>query len=209
MSLLVEVDGRTLRLDEKRTYLVGRAIEADVVLTAGSVSRQHAEIRPDGDGWVLVDRGSQFGTFVGGNRLSEIRIDRRVVVRCGPEAPGAELVLTPTELAGDPPTPAFAPAAPPAPFSPPAAPATPPPSATPAPASAPTAGPSAAPAGAPTPFAPPAAGGDRPAPAPGPPHRAGPERWTRPRCWHHAPGCRPEDRSARPRPPRARGRTCC
>ncbi|TYL45163.1 FHA domain-containing protein, partial [Nocardioides sp. BGMRC 2183] len=119
MSLLVEVDGRTLRLDERRTYLVGRAIEADVVLTAGSVSRQHAEIRPDGDGWVLVDRGSQFGTFVDGRRLSEIRIDRRVVVRCGPDAPGAELVLMPAELAGDTPTPAFAPAAPPAPTPPP------------------------------------------------------------------------------------------
>ena len=44
--LIVEVDGRTLRLEEMRTYRIGRAIEADVVLAAGSVSRQHAELRP-------------------------------------------------------------------------------------------------------------------------------------------------------------------
>nr|WP_278259792.1 FHA domain-containing protein [Nocardioides convexus] len=90
MSLVVEVDGRVLRLDGKSSYRIGRAIEADVVLTAGSVSRQHAEIRRSGDGWVLVDAGSQFGTFADGQQISEQPITRRTAVRCGPPAPGAE-----------------------------------------------------------------------------------------------------------------------
>ncbi|MEQ6903816.1 FHA domain-containing protein, partial [Nocardioides sp. YIM 152588] len=93
--LVVEVDGRVLRLDGKESFLIGRAIEADVVLTAGSVSRRHAELRADGDAWLLVDAGSQFGTFVDGRRITEQRIEGRAVVRCGPPAAGAELTITP------------------------------------------------------------------------------------------------------------------
>ncbi len=97
MSLVVEVDGRVLRLDGKSSYRIGRAIEADVVLTAGSVSRQHAEIRRSGTGWVLVDAGSQFGTFVDGQPVTERPIEGRLAVRCGPPAAGAELVIVPAE----------------------------------------------------------------------------------------------------------------
>ncbi|HWJ07772.1 MAG TPA: FHA domain-containing protein [Nocardioides sp.] len=99
--LVVEVDGRVLRLDGKSSYRIGRAIEADVVLTAGSVSRQHAEIRMVDGGWVLVDAGSQFGTFVDGDRISEHGIERRIAVRCGPPAPGSELVVVPAEQYDD------------------------------------------------------------------------------------------------------------
>lgn len=100
--LVIEVDGRVLRLESDSVIRIGRAIEADVVLTAGSVSRQHAELRPVHGTWVLVDRGSQFGTFVDdGRRVTEQPIDRRVVVRCGPEAPGSVFVVTPADLASE------------------------------------------------------------------------------------------------------------
>ncbi|TIC87332.1 FHA domain-containing protein [Nocardioides sp. GY 10113] len=95
--LVVEVDGRVLRLDGKSRFLIGRAIEADVLLTATSVSRRHAELRADERGWLLVDAGSQFGTFVDGRRIGELRIEGRVVVRCGPPASGVELVITPAD----------------------------------------------------------------------------------------------------------------
>ena len=68
-TLLIEVEGRALRFDSARLIRIGRSIEADIVLTAGSVSRQHAELRPVDDGWVLVDSGSQYGTFVSGHRV--------------------------------------------------------------------------------------------------------------------------------------------
>ncbi|KAA1418696.1 FHA domain-containing protein [Nocardioides humilatus] len=117
--LVVEVDGRVLRLEGKSVVRIGRAIDAEVVLTAGSVSRQHAELRPVDGRWVLVDTGSQFGTYVDGRRVSEYPITGRTHVRCGPAAPGAEFVITPADAvveavveAGD--------GAPPAPLPPPA-----------------------------------------------------------------------------------------
>jgi len=94
-SLLIEVDGRALRFDAPRVLRIGRSIEADVVLASGSVSRQHAELRPVDDGWVLVDAGSQYGTYVEGHRVSEHRVTGPVVVQCGPPAPGSSLKITP------------------------------------------------------------------------------------------------------------------
>lgn len=91
--LLIEVEGRTLRFDGSRPIRVGRSIEADVVLTAGSVSRHHAELRPVGDGWVLVDAGSQYGMFVDGVRVGEHRLTGRVTVQCGPESLGSSFTV--------------------------------------------------------------------------------------------------------------------
>lgn len=96
-ALVVEVDGRVLRLEGKSVYRIGRAIEADVVLTAGSVSRQHAEVQLREGAWVLVDAGSQFGTFAEGDRITERSIEGRLAVRCGPQAPGADLTIVPAE----------------------------------------------------------------------------------------------------------------
>lgn len=96
-ALVVEVDGRVLRLDGKSVYRIGRAIEADVVLTAGSVSRQHAELQSSEFGWVLVDADSQFGTYVDDERVTDYPIERRIAVRCGPPAEGASLVIVPAE----------------------------------------------------------------------------------------------------------------
>ena len=52
-------------------------------------SSQHAELRIDGDGAVLVDIGSSNGTFVGGEKIVERRIDlhQRAVVEFGPGGP--------------------------------------------------------------------------------------------------------------------------
>ncbi|MFB9768059.1 FHA domain-containing protein, partial [Nocardioides kongjuensis] len=121
-ALVVEVDGRVLRLEGKQVYRIGRAIEADVVLTAGSVSRQHAELQASDYGWVLVDNGSQFGTYVDDERVTEYPIERRVTVRCGPPAPGATLAIIPAEEYDVAAATPVAPAAPPATASSPAAP---------------------------------------------------------------------------------------
>ncbi|GAA3539789.1 hypothetical protein GCM10022263_29080 [Nocardioides daeguensis] len=174
-ALVVEVEGRVLRLEGKQVYRIGRAIEADVVLTAGSVSRQHAELQVTDYGWVLVDHGSQFGTYVDDERITEYPIERRIDVRCGPPAPGATLVIVPAEeydvVAATP----LAPVLPPPPSAPSSAPPSTPPSAPPStpPVGTPAGTPSvwAPPSGAPEPSlsAPPAVPvpGARPAAAPG------------------------------------------
>lgn len=69
---------------------IGRAPDADVVLADREVSRQHAQIRHEGDRYLLVDLGSKNGTFLNGVRISgalrladgdEIRIAPRFRLR--------------------------------------------------------------------------------------------------------------------------------
>jgi hypothetical protein len=53
---------------------VGRRPESNIVLADPNVSRNHAEIRPSGEGFVLVDLGSTNGSKVNG-----VRVDQRVL----------------------------------------------------------------------------------------------------------------------------------
>lgn len=53
-----------------RTVTFGRRPESTVQLADPNVSRNHAEIRPHGNGWLLVDLGSTNGTRVNGARVS-------------------------------------------------------------------------------------------------------------------------------------------
>jgi hypothetical protein len=50
---------------------VGRLPESTIVLADPNVSRNHAEIRPRGTGFVVVDLGSTNGTRVNGVRITE------------------------------------------------------------------------------------------------------------------------------------------
>ena len=50
---------------------IGRMPECDINLADPNVSRRHAEIRPAGTGFVVVDLGSTNGTRVNGAPVSE------------------------------------------------------------------------------------------------------------------------------------------
>ncbi len=65
-SLLV--DGRRLPLPAAGG-VIGRSRDCDIVLADSGVSRRHAEIRPEGEGWVLRDLGSTNGVRVGSRRV--------------------------------------------------------------------------------------------------------------------------------------------
>ena len=67
-SLLLPTGDR-LPLGEQ-TVTFGRKPESTVQLADPNVSRNHAEIRPQGNGWVLIDLGSTNGTRVNGVRVS-------------------------------------------------------------------------------------------------------------------------------------------
>jgi Protein of unknown function (DUF3662)/FHA domain len=56
------------------TTTIGRSAETQVRLTDTSVSRRHAEVRPTGDGWTVVDLGSTNGTKVNGVVVTEQRL---------------------------------------------------------------------------------------------------------------------------------------
>jgi hypothetical protein len=70
---LVFQSGERVALGERR-IVVGRLPECDVTLTDANVSRTHAEVRPSGDGWIVVDLGSTNGTRVNGVRVTEQRL---------------------------------------------------------------------------------------------------------------------------------------
>jgi hypothetical protein len=53
---------------------VGRADDNDLVLADPEVSRHHARLEPDGQGWRMIDLGSTNGTWVNGVRLNAATI---------------------------------------------------------------------------------------------------------------------------------------
>lgn len=62
--------GLTLPQLGPQALRIGRAPGCDLRLTDGSVSRSHAELRREADGWILYDLGSTNGTHVNGRRVT-------------------------------------------------------------------------------------------------------------------------------------------
>ncbi len=53
-----------------RSVILGRDPGNEVYINDGRASRHHAELRPDGGGWVLTDCGSRNGTWHNGERIA-------------------------------------------------------------------------------------------------------------------------------------------
>ncbi len=68
-SLVLPTDDRIALGDH--TVTIGRKPESTIVLADPNVSRNHAEVRPHGAGWVLVDLGSTNGSRVNGQKVAE------------------------------------------------------------------------------------------------------------------------------------------
>ena len=62
---------------------IGRAAENTIHLMEEAVSRQHAEVVPGPDGYLLRDRGSENGTFVNGKRKMEHMLQEGDVIQIG------------------------------------------------------------------------------------------------------------------------------
>ena len=75
-------NGQQVVLGEYRLTL-GRLPECTITFDDTNVSREHAEIRPDGDGFVIADLGSTNGTTVNGVAVSQRRLDDGDVVALG------------------------------------------------------------------------------------------------------------------------------
>ncbi|MAT95673.1 MAG: hypothetical protein CL608_00780 [Anaerolineaceae bacterium] len=50
---------------------IGRSANNGIVINDAEISRRHAQITPQGEGYVLEDLGSTNGTFVNGSRLNQ------------------------------------------------------------------------------------------------------------------------------------------
>ena len=65
---LVAEDGAETPLHREVTR-IGRAVDNDVVLSDQAVSRHHAEIRREDNGFVIIDMASKNGTYLNGERV--------------------------------------------------------------------------------------------------------------------------------------------
>jgi hypothetical protein len=65
---LTTTDGASLEFDITDRVSFGRAEGNDIVIADGSVSSNHGEFAPSGDGLEITDKGSTNGTFINGER---------------------------------------------------------------------------------------------------------------------------------------------
>jgi hypothetical protein len=82
---LVLQDGRRIPLSEEPA-VIGRLADCTVAISDPQVSRRHAEIRADVEGFVLHDLGSLNGTSVNGEPVTERLLADGDVIGVGPAA---------------------------------------------------------------------------------------------------------------------------
>jgi hypothetical protein len=66
---LTTTDGTSLEFEITERVSFGRAEGNDAVIPDGSVSSNHGEFAPHGDGIEITDKGSTNGTFINGERI--------------------------------------------------------------------------------------------------------------------------------------------
>ena len=81
--LLVRTVRNTHRLISGQEYRIGRDEGADIPLVDARVSWEHAVLRAEGPVWVLEDRGSRNGTFLGTERVGRLEITGPFVLHFG------------------------------------------------------------------------------------------------------------------------------
>ena len=84
--------GRRMVTIEKVPFLVGRRVGSDLHLPSAEVSRDHAEIVSNSDGYLIRDRGSRYGTFVNDEEVEEQPLVHGDRIRLG-RSGGAEVVF--------------------------------------------------------------------------------------------------------------------
>ncbi len=73
-----------LDLDPQGTVFVGRGAECAIRTDDAMVSRRHAQIRFDGQRYVIEDLGSANGTLVNGQRIQKQALGNSDMIQCGP-----------------------------------------------------------------------------------------------------------------------------
>ncbi|HEU5425112.1 MAG TPA: FHA domain-containing protein, partial [Nitrolancea sp.] len=94
-KLRIRVGDREYAFDDSQTVTIGRQADAAVPLSDALVSRRHAEVRADAQGWIFRDVGSSNGTYQDGKPVREVRIAGPLDLRLGDEDGGIVVHLEP------------------------------------------------------------------------------------------------------------------
>jgi hypothetical protein len=80
-----ELGSRIEIAEERRVYVIGRGGNAGLSLTDGDASREHCAVERRGDIVHVWDLGSKTGTFMGSQRISDVRVvwDPQTMLRIG------------------------------------------------------------------------------------------------------------------------------
>lgn len=71
LTVMFGADPQSEHSLDKDQMKVGRAMDCDIVVDNLGVSRHHCTIVKDGEGWAVVDGGSNNGTYVGGSKVQK------------------------------------------------------------------------------------------------------------------------------------------
>ncbi|MFJ8105011.1 FHA domain-containing protein [Streptomyces sp. NPDC096132] len=96
-ELVLELNGRTWTLDPSRPYTLGRDPQGDIVFEDARVSWRHATVSFNGRSWVIEDHGSTNGTFVQGQRISQLEIGPGSALHLGNATDGPRVTLSGTQ----------------------------------------------------------------------------------------------------------------
>jgi len=88
LTLQILPAGSERFFDGSRPITIGRDSAADVVVLDAATSRQHAVLHLEGSGWVFEDRSSSNGSFLDGQRISRLPVDRPMILGLGSEDGG-------------------------------------------------------------------------------------------------------------------------
>ncbi len=93
--LQLVVAGREYTFSDDQVVAVGRQPKSTVQISDNRVSRNHGELRWNGDNWVYRDLMSSNGSFVDGSRITEVSLTSPVDLRLGDDVDGPLLRLEP------------------------------------------------------------------------------------------------------------------
>jgi len=86
--VLVRMDGsdigKVIALKEDHSFTIGRRSDCDLSLKYDGVSRNHARIVYEGEGYVVEDLGSSNGTLVRGQAIQRHRLEHGDILQFGP-----------------------------------------------------------------------------------------------------------------------------
>src|SRR3954469_8955872 len=67
------------------SFRIGRAVECEIRIANDFVSRQHAEVTPQANGWLVKDLNSSNGLYWNGDRVESVLVKASEIVRLGIE----------------------------------------------------------------------------------------------------------------------------